>query len=159
MNRIYLDDKLLQYYKEALIQEIDNKSIDDDIEENLLKISNSQNIRPVFSKRGKDMLGRNLASYLMIGFTSNVDKSLFNNIIPYFESNYNLTWKYECKCFEVPPYTNPKMEITDANKGSKWLTDSDYFNISKIRFDLNGGTIELHNKFWMDLSDYLSKDD
>lgn len=155
MNRIYLNDNLLKYYKEALVQEIENQSIDPEIAEYLLKISNSQNIRPLFSKRGKDLLGRNLESYLLIGFTSNVESILFNNVIPYFESNYNSERKIECKCFEVPPYVTNERDANELNKGSKWLTDPNYFNISKIRFNLNGGTYELHNNFWIDLSKHL----
>lgn len=58
-DRTYLDKVLKEYYSQALLIEIENKSIDKGIEKYLLKISNSLNFRPLFSKRGTHHIKKN----------------------------------------------------------------------------------------------------
>lgn len=150
----YLNDSLKEYYSKSLIREIENKSIDEGIEDELRIISNSENIRPMFSKRGKH--GRNNKSYLSIAFTDIVEKLLLYEIQDYFIKVYSKNRRVKFEFLEIPPFRNDGREVNEKNLGANWLIDEGYFDVNSIRFELKGGDEELHDRFWNDLADRLS---
>ena len=156
MKKIYLNNQLKNYYFNCLEEEITLKKIDKGLIDPLRQISNSKNIRPIFSKKNKDSFGRHNHSYISIAFESNIEEKLLTDIKPYFLSKYNSNKNYECNCIEIKPYNKKERATTKKNNGSKWQTDKDYFNVSQIRIDLKKGSKELHDEFWTELSAMLS---
>lgn len=157
VDKIYLDDELKNYYSNCLEEEIKLKKIDNGLIEPLRLISNSKNIRPIFSKKNKDSIGRNNHSYLVIAFTVNVESILLTEIKHYFLSKFNTDRNYKCSFIELNPYSKENgRAVTEVNKGSKWLIDAEYFNVNQIRFELKKGSKELHIEFWNELSSMLA---
>jgi hypothetical protein len=157
LNRIYLNESSKKFYAQCLNEEIELDNINRSIVKHLLAISQSDNVRPIFSKKGNDSIyKRKLHSFLRIAFTKEAEKKLFNQVIPYFEKKYGNNNEYLFKWNEIKPYKNIARNITDYNKGAKWLVDSEYFNVSQIIFELKKGNEEIHNKFWNELKSKLS---
>jgi hypothetical protein len=156
VNKIYLNKQLKDYYSDCLEKEICNKNIDDGIIEHLRLISKSENIRPIFSKKGKDSFRRNLQSYLNIAYSLNIESKLMTEIIPHFKSKFDSNDQMEFVYKEIEPKVNSKRETTKENKGSEWLVNPDYFNISQIRFELKRGSLKQHEDFWNECSKLLS---
>ncbi|WMI66827.1 hypothetical protein RBH94_06595 [Aestuariibaculum sp. YM273] len=154
MNKIYLDENLKNYYTNCLLEEIKLENIDKGIEDYLLLICKNNSIRPIFSKKGIDF-GKHY-SYLKISYSKHSEDTILKKVIPYFETEYSDN-RYKCVCCEIKPYIQTKRKVTIENEGSKWLVDSNYFNISQIRFELKGGSEDLHEKFWSELSLQLSE--
>ena len=157
MNKIYLNDHLKTYYTSCLREELLLGNIDQGIKDILLSLCEGKNVRPLFSKKGKHDIKNYLHSYLQFSFTSVVEHQLLTNIKPTLETNFSLNRQYDCNGSELPPRIQSKREITEINKGSKWLVDPNYFNVSQIKFDLSKGDSKLHDKFWVELGDCLIK--
>ncbi|WP_289644405.1 hypothetical protein [Maribacter aestuarii] len=156
MSRIYLNESLKKYYANCLKKEIKLNNIDDGIVEHIISISQSNSVRPTFSKRGKASIKKKLHSYLRVSFTKEMEEKLFTEIMPFFEKYFSINQKSECNCKELLPYIQDMRQTTEHNEGAKWLVDPKYHNISQILFVLNGGDRELHNKFWTELDNRLS---
>ncbi|MGM5471337.1 hypothetical protein ACS386_13750 [Flavobacteriaceae bacterium LMO-SS05] len=157
MNKIYLDEDLKKYYANCLKTEIVLNNINQDLQDPLISINKSENIRTLFSKKDKHDLKNCLHSYLRIAFTSKVEQTLLTQIIPTFELNFNLNEKFEYKCSTIDPYIQPERKITKENKGSEWLINPEYFNVNQIKFDLQNGDSAIHDMFWAELNKYLSE--
>ena len=123
MNKIYLNNQLKNYYSDCLEKEINLKNIDNGIIEHLRLISVCKNIRPTFSKKGKDSIGRYLHSYLDVTYTSNIERKLMSVIIPHFDLRYSSNDQSEFNCNEIKPRINQKRKITKRNKGSEWFVN------------------------------------
>lgn len=150
----YLNSSSKKYYSDALFAEFDTNSIDEDIKPTLGKICKSESFRPIFSKKGNhDINKRLLQSYIRLAYTLNGEELLEQEIVPFLSNKYGSSFSYKW-CI---PRKQKDRPVTKENKGAKWLTDKNYFNISHIEFRLEGGESILHNNFWNDLGEKLNK--
>ncbi|HRE79191.1 MAG TPA: hypothetical protein PLL09_15345 [Flavobacterium sp.] len=153
----YLNSSSKKYYCDSLFGEMDTNSIDEEIKPTLEKICKSDSFRTIFSKKGNhDIKQRCFQSYIRLAYTLNGEELLKQEIIPFFSNKYNINGSsFTCK-WNIPRIQIERA-VTKDNKGAKWLTDKNYFNISNIEFRLEGGDDILHNNFWNDLGEKLNK--
>lgn len=156
LNKKYLTNDLKEYYSKCLREEIELGNIDKGLSDYLISISDSCNIRPIFSKKGKNITGNGLRSYLRIAFTKEIENILYNELVPYFMTNFNSNRKYRFKFKEIEAHSQEKRNINEHNNGSKWLVDPEYFNVTQILFELKNGNQDIHEKFWHKLEEKLS---
>jgi hypothetical protein len=153
LNKLYLNPDLLVYYKSALLEELELGNIDVDISTHLIKICDSNLIRPIFSKKGKNSINNKvLESYLRIAFTKEFYSKYLKEIVNNLNKKCNTQNKLRFSIIFIKPTIQEKRERNEYNKSSKWLVDPNYFNISQIEFRLKNGDQELHDEFWKDLT-------
>lgn len=158
----YLTKDLKEQYESSLSEVIDCHGcvgkIDDGLEEYFISITQSKNIRTVFSKEGNySMRHSDLYGNLWITYTKEVEKKLNEEVAPNFISNFNRESKsYLYRSFEKSR-TRKKRNTTEENCGLKSIINSNYFNVAYLVIDLKGGSEDLHDKFWRQLDDNLSK--
>ena len=160
MKKIYLNEKLKEYYSDSLLESIECSNefwdLDDGLENHLLSINKSENIRTIYSKRGTDLANNLFESYLVFGYTKKIEKKLLDKIIPKILTNYNIG-RSNCSLNLIEPHKQPEREKNEHNNGMRCITESDYFNINQIRITLKDKSYDLHDKFWKDLNKTLSK--
>lgn len=153
----YLNSSTRKYYSNALLVELNTNSIDEGIKPILEKICKSESFRPIFSKKGNhDTKYKCLQSYIRLAYTLNGEELLEQEIIPYLSNKYLVRSSSFSHKWNIPRIQKER-DVTKENKGAKWLTDKNYFNISNIEFRLEGGNDILHNNFWNDLGEKLNK--
>ena len=158
MNKIYLNEELKLYYSDSTEKEIALMNIPIELHQPLRSINNSENIRTLFSQKAQKKYGiGQLYSYLNIAYTLQIESTLLEEIIPALENEYRLKREIEFKYSIIQPYKQEIREITEHNKGSEWLTNPEYFFINQIKFELQKGDAQDHDKFWEGLTKRLSK--
>lgn len=159
MSKQYLNDSNREFYDKAvaLIKTCtdDFWPLDDGLEEHIDLINLSQNVRTMYSRRGKNRSGDGLESYLDICYVKETESQIRNLVESVLQSTF--AGKHNCK-FEFQ-YKSPRVQIPNekAPECLKYIEDANYWNIHHIRFELKGGFQDDHTLFWTILSGSLSK--
>ena len=158
---MYLSSKLKEYYLQAFseVKNSDNEfwDLDNGIVDYLNSINKNENIQTLYSKYGNHLGGFNPESYLVFAYSKKVELKLFREIIPNLIFNYNTRHESICRY----SFNEPRMREDKNDKGGilklKCVNDPQYFNINNIRITLEDGNNKIHDRFWQDLNDALSK--
>jgi hypothetical protein len=159
MNDPYLDEAKRKFYDKALahIRACGDKfwDLDDNLDNHIDNINRNDNVRTMYSRRGKNRTGFGLESYLTICYTQEIENKIKDEFVPrlnsYFADNK--------QCSFVTYYNPPRVDIDneEAAEFLKYIEHPDYWNILNLKLELKGGNSEEHDKFWNLLSGTLSK--
>ena len=151
----YMNDfrNLLKINKE--FWRIDN----DELKNILSNINANEHIQTLYSKfiNLKDLSDN--SSYLVFGFSSEVELILFRNTIPFFIDNYNVdssNCQSICTYEFFMPKENENYFENSAELGMKCTDDKNYFKLNHIRLNLQSGNRKSHTAFWNDLNSKLT---
>jgi hypothetical protein len=157
---LYLTSDLKKYYLEALNETKNSENefwkIESGIENHLTKINENENVQTLYSKCAENSKNFLTESYLVIAFTKKVELTIFRKTLPFFMFRYN---DYDSNCNYIfnEPYFREDENGKPRVLNLKCVDDSNYFNINHIRITLNEGSLDLHKRFWNDLTEKLTE--
>jgi len=149
------EDRIL--YTEALkhVQSLGN--LDEGVKEHLFSINKNENIRTMYSKRGKLNKGSVYNhSYLHICYSKEVEDLLESKLKPLLIDRYHQK-EYRSTKLNFLPGTPHRCGDEDGGPEWEYVRTPGYWDIKYFNIELVMGTDDLHESFWNELSQELSK--
>lgn len=157
---LYLTPETKEYYLNAL-KEVENSEhdfwkVEKGISTYLKKINENKNIQTLYSKGAGNCQDLSSESYLIIAYSKKVELRIFRELLPYFIYYYN---DHESSCFYSfnGPGTKENNYEEARSLKLKCVDDPNYFNINHIRIELKEGSLNLHQEFWIELTEKLTE--
>lgn len=140
----------------VLLQTDEFWGLDDGVKDHLIKINNNSHVQTLYSKKRQfkewiEMFG----SYLEFTYTKDVELKIFREILPFFLACYNTLEQSKFSYMFLPPNVSAEKEKVNLNMGC--LNDKNYFNVNKLKLELESDNKDTHDKFWADLGKKLGE--
>jgi len=159
MEDYYLNDEKRKFYDDALAQirdcEDDFWNLDETLGKYVDAINANPRVRTMYSRRGRNLLGPGLTSYLTICFSMTVEAKIINEI----EVDLKNIFRDKPNCTIIVHHKRPRVDVDNAEAAPylRYIVDPEYWNIHHITFEICGGNSVEHDLFWTMLSSRLTE--